>query len=187
MAVSLVLVILVAAAGEVAGSMVGYLIGRKGGRAAVDRWGRFMLLTHKDLDRAEALGSRATASRWSCSDGSSRCCGPSCPSPPELAEMAFAKFVLFTVIGCARWCSGLTLLGYSAAGAPTDHVQKSFSYASYGDRRPGGGGRGLPDLAPLRHDAQGATLNPRRWLRVSAGLLSTRRRKAKPMCHSGEE
>ena len=38
--------------------MVGYLIGLKGGRAAVDRWGKYLLLTHKDLDRAEAWFDR---------------------------------------------------------------------------------------------------------------------------------
>src|SRR5664279_1637869 len=126
---SLVLVILVAVAGEVAGSMVGYLIGLKGGRAAVDKWGRYLLLTHKDLDRAEAWFDRhgeplvlfgrfipLLRSFVSFAAG--------------LAEMAFAKFVLFTVIGCAVWCTGLTLLGYSLGGT-YDHVQKSFSYASY--------------------------------------------------------
>jgi len=126
---SVVLVILVAVAGEVAGSLVGYLIGLKGGRVAVDKWGRYLLLTHKDLDRAEAWFDRhgeplvlfgrfipLLRSFVSFAAG--------------LAEMAFAKFVLFTVIGCAIWCTGLTLLGYSLGGT-YDHVQKSFSYASY--------------------------------------------------------
>jgi membrane protein DedA with SNARE-associated domain len=126
---SLVLVILVALAGEVAGSLVGYLIGLKGGRAAVDKWGRYLLLTHKDLDRAEAWFDRhgeplvlfgrfipLLRSFVSFAAG--------------LAEMAFAKFVLFTVVGCAIWCTGLTLLGYSLGGT-YDHVQKSFSYATY--------------------------------------------------------
>ena len=47
-----------------------------------------------------------------------------------LAEMAFAKFLVFTVIGCAVWCTALTLLGYSL-GSTYDHVQKAFSYATY--------------------------------------------------------
>ena len=38
--------------------MVGYLIGLKGGRLAVDKWGKYLLLTHKDLDRAEAWFGR---------------------------------------------------------------------------------------------------------------------------------
>ena len=126
---SLLLVIVLALAGEVLGSMVGYLIGLKGGRLAVDRWGKYLLLTHKDLDRAEAWFDRRgdplvlfgrfiplLRSFVSFAAG--------------LAEMAFAKFVLFTVIGCAVWCTALSLLGYSL-GSTYDSVQKKFSYATY--------------------------------------------------------
>ena len=126
---SLVLVILLALLGELLGSMVGYLIGLKGGRVAVDKWGKYLLLTHKDLDRAEAWFDRhgdplvlfgrfipLLRSFVSFAAG--------------LAEMAFAKFVLFTVIGCAIWCTGLSLLGYSL-GSTYDSVQKKFSYATY--------------------------------------------------------
>jgi membrane protein DedA with SNARE-associated domain len=126
---SLVAVILLALVGEVLGSMVGYLIGYKGGRLAVDKWGKYLLLTHKDLDRAEAWFDRhgeplvlfgrfipLLRSFVSFAAG--------------LAEMAFAKFLLFTVIGCAVWCTALSLLGYSLGGT-YDHVQKSFSYATY--------------------------------------------------------
>ena len=55
---SLVRVSLGAVAGVVGGSLVGYLIGLKGGRVAVDKWGKYLLLTHKDLDRAEAWFDR---------------------------------------------------------------------------------------------------------------------------------
>jgi membrane protein DedA with SNARE-associated domain len=126
---SLVVVILVALGGELLGSIVGYLIGRKGGRVAVDRWGKYLLLTHKDLDRAEAWFNRhgdplvlfgrfipLLRSFVSFAAG--------------LAEMAVRKFVLFTVIGCAVWCTALSLLGYSL-GTTYDGVQKKFSYATY--------------------------------------------------------
>jgi membrane protein DedA with SNARE-associated domain len=126
---SLVLVILLALLGELLGSMVGYLIGLKGGRVAVDKWGKYLLLTHKDLDRAEAWFDRhgdplvlfgrfipLLRSFVSFAAG--------------LAEMAFAKFMLFTFIGCAVWCTGLSLLGYSL-GSTYDSVQKKFSYATY--------------------------------------------------------
>ena len=126
---SLVLVILLALAGELLGSMVGYLIGLKGGRLAVDKWGKYLLLTHKDLDRAEAWFDRhgdplvlfgrfipLLRSFVSFAAG--------------LAEMAFAKFMVFTAIGCAVWCTALSLLGYSL-GSTYDSVQKKFSYATY--------------------------------------------------------
>jgi membrane protein DedA with SNARE-associated domain len=126
---SLVVVILVAVLGEVLGSTVGYLIGAKGGRPAVDKWGTYLLLTHKDLDRAEAWFDRhgeplVLVGRFI----------PLLRSfvsfAAGLGEMAFAKFLVFTFIGCAVWCTGLSLLGYSL-GATYDHVQKSFSYATY--------------------------------------------------------
>ena len=55
---SLIAVILVAVAAEVLGSLVGYLIGFYGGRPLVDRLGKYVLLTHKDLDRAEVWFQR---------------------------------------------------------------------------------------------------------------------------------
>src|ERR1035441_1611272 len=50
---SLALVIVVATLGELVGSFLGYGIGFFGGRPLVNRVGRYVLLTHKDLDRAE--------------------------------------------------------------------------------------------------------------------------------------
>ena len=44
--------------GEVLGSAAGYSIGRFGGRPLVDKVGKYVLLTHKDLDRAEAWFAR---------------------------------------------------------------------------------------------------------------------------------
>ena len=55
---NLVAVIVVATLAEVLGSLVGYLIGYFGGRPLVDRVGKYVLLTHKDLDRAEAWFAR---------------------------------------------------------------------------------------------------------------------------------
>ena len=126
---SLVAVILLAIAGEVLGSLTGYLIGYFGGRPLVDRFGKYVLLTHKDLDRAEAWFSRhgdplvlfgrfipLLRSFVSFAAG--------------LGEMAVAKFVLFTVIGCAIWCTALALLGDSL-GSSYEHVQRSFSDVGY--------------------------------------------------------
>src|SRR5271169_6865160 len=54
----LAVVIIVATLGEVLGSAAGYSIGRYGGRALVDKVGKYVLLTHKDLDRADAWFAR---------------------------------------------------------------------------------------------------------------------------------
>jgi membrane protein DedA with SNARE-associated domain len=126
---NLVLVIVVAIVAELLGSLAGYLIGYFGGRTLVDRFGKYVLLTHRDLDRAEAWFARRgepvvlfgrfiplLRSFVSFAAG--------------LGEMAFAKFTLFTVIGCAIWCTALTCLGYSL-GSTYNHVLKGFNDAGY--------------------------------------------------------
>ena len=50
---SLWLVILIGTLGSLVGSIIAYEVGRSGGRTIVDRWGKWILLTHKDLDAAE--------------------------------------------------------------------------------------------------------------------------------------
>ena len=54
----LVFVILIGVAGELVGSSIAYVVGRTGGRALVDRFGKYVLLSHRDLDRAEAWFAR---------------------------------------------------------------------------------------------------------------------------------
>jgi len=126
---NLAIVIILATLGEVLGSAAGYAIGRYGGRPLVDRVGKYVLLTHKDLDRAEAWFARRgepvvffgrfiplLRSFVSFAAG--------------LGEMAIGKFLLFTVIACAIWCSALASIGYGLAGT-YDQVVKGFSYAGY--------------------------------------------------------
>jgi membrane protein DedA with SNARE-associated domain len=126
---SLAVVILLGTLGEVLGSYAGYGIGRYGGRPLVDRVGKYVLLTHKDLDRAEAWFARRgepfvffgrfiplLRSFVSFAAG--------------LGEMPLVKFSVYTVIACAIWCTALCSLGYSL-GASYNHVVKAFSYAGY--------------------------------------------------------
>lgn len=126
---NLILVIVAATAGELLGSYTGYIIGARGGRPLVDRFGRYVLLTHRDLDRAEAWFARRgevlvlvgrliplLRSFVSLAAG--------------LGEMAIAKFTLFTLIGCAIWCTALSTLGYSL-GSSYNHVVKNFSAVGY--------------------------------------------------------
>ncbi len=126
---NLAAVIVVAIAGEMLGALAGYGIGMYGGRPLVDRVGKYVLLTHRDLDRAEAwfakrgepfalLGRFVPLLRsWV-----SLVCG--------LGEMALGKFVLFSFIGIALWSTALVSLGYSL-GASYNHVLHAFSAAGY--------------------------------------------------------
>ena len=126
---SLGAVIGVAVAAELVGSTAGYLVGRFGGRPLVDRLGRYVLLTHRDLDRAEA---------WLARRGEPFVlfgrCVPLLRSFVSLAaglgEMAYGKFVVFTVIGSAIFVTALAGVGDSL-GASWHHVLKDFSDAGY--------------------------------------------------------
>jgi membrane protein DedA with SNARE-associated domain len=125
----LALVILVATLGEVTGSTIGYAIGRFGGRSLVDRVGKYVLLTHGDLDRAEAWFARRgeplvffgrfvpfVRSFISIAAG--------------IGEMAIAKFLLFTLSACVIWCGALASIGY-ALGSSWHRIITDFSYVGY--------------------------------------------------------
>lgn len=126
---SLGLVILMAVLGELFGSFCGYALGRFGGRPFVDRVGRYLLLSHRDLDQMEGFLERhgegfvfvgrlipLLRSFVSIVAG--------------LAEMALARFVVFTVLGCAVFCSALTGIGYALGGSWHQAV-RDFSDAGY--------------------------------------------------------
>lgn len=108
---SLVGAIAVGILGNLIGSVVLWAIGRTGGRALVERFGRLVLVKPKDLDRAE---------RWFQRHGEaaviiSRLL-PVVRSvislPAGVAEMPVGKFSLFTLIGSIPFVALLTLAGY---------------------------------------------------------------------------
>lgn len=126
---NLAVIIVIATAGEVAGSSVGYAIGRLGGRPLVDRVGKYLLLTHRDLDRADAWFARRgepfvffgrfiplLRSFVSVAAG--------------IGEMAVPLFLLFTTLACAVWCAGLSVMGYEL-GASYSKASKDFSDVGY--------------------------------------------------------
>jgi membrane protein DedA with SNARE-associated domain len=123
------LVILLAVVGELLGSFVGWSIGRFGGRPLVDRFGRYVLLTHSDLDRTE---------RWFRRRGETAVfLGRILPVvrtfisiPAGLAEMSLVRFGAATFTGSAIWCTAIALVGYELGGEWTN-ITKGFSAAGY--------------------------------------------------------
>jgi len=126
---TLALVIVFAALGEVLGSLIGYAIGRYGGRSLIDRVGKYVLLTHKDLDRAEAWFQRRgdpmvffgrfiplVRSFVSIAAG--------------IGEMSLTKFVAFSAAASVIWCGVLAGIGYGV-GASWHKVITDFSYVGY--------------------------------------------------------
>jgi membrane protein DedA with SNARE-associated domain len=113
---ALVGVIIVATLGELVGSMFGYSIGRVGGRPLLERVGSYVLVTNKDLDRAEALFERhgqpiAFFGRFVPLVRSFVGLGAG------IAEMAAVRFIACTAAASAIWCSGFALLGYEVGGS----------------------------------------------------------------------
>jgi membrane protein DedA with SNARE-associated domain len=121
-------VIVVAAAAEVIGSLAGYSIGLFGGRPLINRAGKYVLLTHRDVDRAEA---------WFVRRGEPLVLFgrlvPLVRSVVSLAaglsQMAIVRFLVFTSIGCVLWCTALACLGYGL-GASYRRLLTAFSAGS---------------------------------------------------------
>lgn len=113
---SLVWVIVIGTVGSLLGSIIAYEVGRYAGRAIVDRWGKYILLTHDDLDKAE---------KWFNKYGDiSVLIGRVIPFvrsaisvPAGLAEMSRRHFFWMTIVGSAAWVSLLAALGYSAGSS----------------------------------------------------------------------
>jgi membrane protein DedA with SNARE-associated domain len=125
---SLALVIIVGTIAEFAGSSTAYGIGRLGGRSAIEKYRRYLLLTRKDVDRVE----RFFDGRGSWSVAIARII-PLVRAftglVAGLVEIPAGPFAIFNLIGTAVWATALSLLGY-AAGSDWSKVSKSWSYAS---------------------------------------------------------
>ncbi|MGH8283294.1 MAG: DedA family protein, partial [Gammaproteobacteria bacterium] len=104
------LVALAGAVGCVLGSLVAYWVGAWGGRPLVEKYGRYILVSHHDLDMAD---------RWFDRRGDIIILiGRLLPLvrtfiafPAGVARMSMAKFILYTFIGSYIWCWALAWVG----------------------------------------------------------------------------
>jgi membrane protein DedA with SNARE-associated domain len=105
-------VIIVSTLGSIAGSLISYYIGMFGGREIVERWGRYLLVSRKDLDKTHS---------WFANRGESTIFVARLipvvrhliSIPAGVARMNLGKFILFTVLGAGIWNSFLAYLGYA--------------------------------------------------------------------------
>ncbi|MGH8335319.1 MAG: DedA family protein [Gammaproteobacteria bacterium] len=104
------LVALAGAVGCVLGSLVAYWVGARGGRPLVEKYGRYILVSHHDLDVAD---------RWFNRRGDIIILiGRLLPLvrtfiafPAGVARMSMTKFILYTFIGSYIWCWALAWVG----------------------------------------------------------------------------
>ena len=96
--------------GCLVGSMVAYTIGYTGGRSLLLKYGRYILISRRDLERADKFfqrwGSATTfysrllpvVRTWA-------------SLPAGVTKMPFLKFCIYTWFGSLLWCTLLTNLG----------------------------------------------------------------------------
>jgi membrane protein DedA with SNARE-associated domain len=124
------LVVLAGTLGATLGALVAYAIGLWGGRPIVERWGRYLGISHADLDRAEAFFDRygeaaaffgrlvpVIRSLVSFAAG--------------LSRMPLGKFVVFTFLGSLPFTALLVFAGLQlgANWEEVGPVLKRFEYA----------------------------------------------------------
>jgi membrane protein DedA with SNARE-associated domain len=92
------------------GSTIAYLVAAHGGRSAFERWGKYVLVRHEELDRAEHFFARYGAATVFV--------GRLLPVirtfisfPAGLARMPMLKFQIYSFIGSWPWCFALAYVG----------------------------------------------------------------------------
>jgi membrane protein DedA with SNARE-associated domain len=92
------------------GSIVAYEVGKRGGRAFVARWGKYVLLNMHDLERAEAFFAR-----WGSITVLVCRLLPFVRSfiafPAGVARMPLMRFHVYTFLGSWPWCFALAWVG----------------------------------------------------------------------------
>ena len=129
---NLILVATVGALGCNLGSAVAYAVGRYGGRAAIERWGRYVLLTRHDIERADRFFVRFGALAV--------LIGRMLPVirtfialPAGIARMPQLRFHIYTFVGSWPWCFLLAYIGMQLGerwGADSQ-LASIFHYADY--------------------------------------------------------
>ena len=112
---------LAGAVGSLLGSLIEYYVARAGGRPLIEKYGKYLLITHADPDRAD---------RWFATRGELTVfVARMIPGvrgfiaiPAGIARMNVLRFSIFTFIGAFPWTFGLALGGY-LLGANYDDIR----------------------------------------------------------------
>lgn len=115
------------AVGNLIGGTIAYAVGAIGGRWIVDRYGRYILISHHDLDRADSWFAR----RGELTVFISRFLPVArtfISFPAGVARMPIWRFLIYTFIGTFLWCIPLTAIGYYL-GPQWDSFRNRSQYA----------------------------------------------------------
>jgi membrane protein DedA with SNARE-associated domain len=127
---NIVAVGLVGFVAAVAGDNIGYAIGRFGGRAVVERWGRYVFLTKERLDKAEDFFNRHGGKIIAIArfiEGLRQANG----LIAGIIEMRWLKFLAFNALGAALWVTTWVSIGYFAGQHLTSIYNAITQYSLY--------------------------------------------------------
>src|SRR5258707_7081093 len=113
---NLILLIVIGSLAELAGSYVSYAVGRLGGRPLVERLGKYVLITRKDIDRAERF--LAGRGAWAVVAGRALPVIRAFTSIiAGLIEVPALEFGFLSLIGTVAWAIALSVTGYEVGSA----------------------------------------------------------------------
>ena len=123
------LIALAGAVGCVLGSIVAYWVGAYGGRPLIEKYGKYILISHHDLDLAD---------KWFKKHGDAAIffsrllpvVRTYISFPAGISRMNFGRFVLYTFLGSFPWCLGLGYLGLKL-GQNWESLKGYFHGADY--------------------------------------------------------
>lgn len=104
-------IVILGAAGCMAGSIISYWVGLKGGRAFIDKYGKYIFLNHHHLDIAEdwfkKYGDKAVFfSRML------PVVRTFISLPAGMGKYSFKKLIVFSFVGSLPWCFMLAYIGF---------------------------------------------------------------------------
>lgn len=101
---------LAGALGCVAGSIPAYYLGQYGGRPLIERYGKYVLVSHRELDLADRIFRRH--GHWVVFGARLLpVIRTFIAFPAGVARMPMGKFVVYTFVGSYPWCLGLAWVG----------------------------------------------------------------------------
>jgi len=126
---NLVLVIIIGSLAELAGSYASYAVGRVGGKPLVQKWGRYVLVTQGDVDRAERfLAGRGS---WAISVGRMLPFIRAFTSiVAGLVRVPAVRFGVFSLIGTVIYATVLSVIGYQV-GHAWGSINHGLTVATY--------------------------------------------------------
>ena len=107
---TLIGITLVGALGNLTGSLIAYFVGLKGGRPLLEKYGRYILITHSKLELADKWFSRYGSEAVLISR-MLPVIRTFISLPAGIAGMDLKKFIIYTFIGSLPWTFALGYIG----------------------------------------------------------------------------